>query len=199
MRLDINLASQPYQDARRFWVLWGLAVAGAVIVTGALVAYTASGFLQARRQQADIDAIQSKISALSDQESQARAVLAEPQNREIRDRSQYLNDLFHHKAFSWTKVFEDLEQVMPPHLHVVAITPALNTNNQLEIRLSVAGESRDRALELVRKMEGSKRFRETAINSESAHGNPGQGEVEFDISALYVPDNGAASPQAGGQ
>ena len=199
MRLDINLASQPYQDARRFWVLWGLAVAGAVIVTSALVAYTASGLLQARRQQADIDAIQSKISALSDQESQARAVLAEPQNREIRDRSQYLNDLFHHKAFSWTKVFEDLEQVMPPHLHVVAITPALNTNNQLEIRLSVAGESRDRALELVRKMEGSKRFRETAINSESAHGNPGQGEVEFDISALYVPDNGAASPQAGGQ
>jgi type IV pilus assembly protein PilN len=202
MRLDINLASQPYQDVGRFWLRWGLAVAAAVVVTGALVAYTVSGLLQARRQQAEIDVIQQKINALSDKETQARAFLAEPENRDTRDRSQFLNELFHRKAFSWTKVFEDLEQVMPPHLHVVSIQPELNASNQLEIKLSVAGESRDRALELVRKMEDSKRFQQTAINSESARGAPGgQGEVQFDISALYVPESAAATTggQAGGQ
>ena len=26
MRLDINLASQPYEDARQFWMRWGTAV-----------------------------------------------------------------------------------------------------------------------------------------------------------------------------
>ncbi len=53
----------------------------------------------------------------------------------------------------------------------------------------VAGESRDRALELVRKMEGSQRFQQTQIEQESSR--PGQtpgDNVQFDISALYVPD-----------
>ncbi len=26
MRLDINLASQPYEDARQFWLRWGTAL-----------------------------------------------------------------------------------------------------------------------------------------------------------------------------
>ena len=198
MRLDINLASQPYQDVRRFWLLWGIAVVAAVLVTGGLVVYTVKGVLQARQQQAEIDSIQRKLDALTDQETAARAFLNRPENRDTRDRSQYLNDLFHRKAFSWTKVFEDLEQVMPAHLHVVSIQPALSAGNQLEIKLSVAGESRDRALELVRKMEDSKRFQQTAINSENARGGPGQaGEVEFDISALYVPESVANGPQGG--
>jgi len=198
MRLDINLASQPYQDVRRFWLLWGIAVVAAVLVTGGLVVYTVKGMLQARQQQAEIDSIQRKLDALTDQETAARAFLNRPENRDTRDRSQYLNDLFHRKAFSWTKVFEDLEQVMPAHLHVVSIQPALSAGNQLEIKLSVAGESRDRALELVRKMEDSKRFQQTAINSENARGGPGQaGEVEFDISALYVPESVANGPQGG--
>jgi Fimbrial assembly protein (PilN) len=86
-------------------------------------------------------------------------------------------------------VFEDLERVMPPRLHVVSIHPDKAPENQLKIKLVVAGESRDRALELVRKMEGSQRFQQTQIEQESTQ--PGQtpgDNVQFDISALYVPD-----------
>jgi hypothetical protein len=53
----------------------------------------------------------------------------------------------------------------------------------------VAGESRDRALELVRKMESSQRFRQTQIEQESTQAGQTPGDnVQFDISALYVPD-----------
>jgi len=187
MRLDINLASQPYQDSSNFWFRWGLALGAAILATAALLTYTVTQCLQARREQADIDSIRSKIAALTEQEISAKAFLDRPENRDTRDRSQFLNDLFHRKAFSWTKVFEDLEQVMPAHLHVVSIHPELNTSNQLEIKLTVAGESRDRALELVRKMESSQRFQQTAINRENAQAGAGQ-EVQFEISALYVPE-----------
>ncbi|HTR67178.1 MAG TPA: PilN domain-containing protein [Terriglobales bacterium] len=195
MRLDINLASQPYQDAGNFWVRWGLALAGVFIVTAALAAYTTMQCVQARREQADINSIRDKIAALTGVENNARSFLNRPENRDTRDRSEFLNDLFHHKAFSWTKVFEDLEQVMPAHLHVVSIHPELDSDDELEIKLTVAGESRDRALELVRKMEDSRRFRQTAINRENAQG--GGQEVQFDISALYVPEPITASPQGG--
>ena len=80
----------------------------------------------------------------------AEETLNLPANRGTRDRAQFLNDLFLRKAFSWTKLFEDLEQVMPPRLHVVSIRPERTLDNQLEIKIVVAGESRDRAIELVK-------------------------------------------------
>ncbi len=111
-----------------------------------------------------------------------------PQNSSTRDRSAFLNDLFERKAFSWTKVFEDLERVMPARLHVVSIEPEMAPDNRLEIKLVVAGDSRDHALELVRKMEGSQRFQHTQIDEEKSETGQGQPDVvQFDISALYVP------------
>ena len=103
-----------------------------------------------------------------EQKAKAEAILNLPDNRGTRDRAQFLNDLFQRKAFSWTKVFEDLERVMPPRLHVVSIQPEKAADNQLQIKLVVAGESRDRALELVRKMESSQHFQQTQIEQESS-------------------------------
>ena len=78
---------------------------------------------------------------------------------------------------------------MPARLHVVSIQPAMAPDNQLEIKLVVAGESRDRALELVRRMEGSRRFQQTQIQQESSQNGQTPGDnVQFDISALYVPE-----------
>ena len=106
----------------------------------------------------------------------------------MRDRSQFLNDLIERKAFSWTQVFEDLERVMPARIHVVSIRPEVDEDNQLEIKLQVAGESRDRVNELVRKMEESPRFKQPQIKSETQQSGQAAGDnVEFAISALYVP------------
>ena len=44
MRVDINLASQPYEDARRFWLRWGAALAAACILSLALLVSTATGW-----------------------------------------------------------------------------------------------------------------------------------------------------------
>jgi hypothetical protein len=78
---------------------------------------------------------------------------------------------------------------MPPRLHVVSIQPVKGTDNQLQIKLVVAGESRDRAIDLVRKMEGSQRFQQTQIEAESSQTTSIPGDnVRFDISALYIPE-----------
>jgi type IV pilus assembly protein PilN len=196
MRLDINLASHPYQDTEQFWKLWGTALGLAILLTLGLVGYTVNAWYHARQQQVAIAGLRKKITSLEATEAQARQFLDRPEHRTTRDRSQFLNDLFHRKAFSWTRVFEDLEQLMPGRLHVVSIHPELTADNQLKISLIVAGESRDKALELVRKMEDSQHFLRTEINSEQSHKDQSTSEVEFDISALYVPQ--APGNEAGG-
>jgi type IV pilus assembly protein PilN len=195
MRVDINLASRPYEDARQFWLRWGGGLVALGILTLLLLLMTVNGWIAARKDRQLIWQYEAQSAARDKEKADALALLNLPQNSTTRDRSQFLNDLFQRKAFSWTKAFEDLEQVMPPRLHVVSIHPELAPDNELEIKLIVAGDSRDHALDLVSKMEASKHFHETYIDEESTNLSGASGDtVQFHITALYVPDIGNATP-----
>jgi type IV pilus assembly protein PilN len=190
MRIDINLASQPYQDAQRFWTYWGTGL-GLLILTTLLLGFIATTkFINANHERKEIADMEAVIARFDEEKARAEATLNQPQNRVTRDRSRFLNDLFTRKAFSWTRLFEDLERVMPAHLHVVSINPDISKDNNIELKLVVGGETSEQARDLVRKMEASKRFKETQINSERTIENqPGRDtdRVTFDISALYIP------------
>ena len=202
MRIDINLASQPYEDSRRFWTYWGTGLALLVIATGMLVFLAVTGFINARRDREQISNLESKLAAFSQEKNHAESMLNQPQNRVIRDRSRFLNELFERKAFSWTLVFEDLERVMPAHLHVISIHPDLSTDkneNNMQIKLVVGGDTREQALDLVRKMESSKRFKQTRIDSErfATENSSTTDRVQFDINALYIPSTDKAETSGG--
>jgi type IV pilus assembly protein PilN len=198
MRIDINLATQPYEDSRRFWTYWGSGLGVLGLITLVLGYLAIAGFIQASHERAKIAGLQREIAAYDQEKAAAQAMLSLPENRIVRDQSRFLNDLFQRKSFSWTKVFEDLEQVMPAHLHVVSIQPDMSKDNNLEIKLVVAGESREQALDLVRKMEGSQRFKETHIDTERSEVQPTSGDhVLFDLSAQYIP-SGETSISGGG-
>jgi type IV pilus assembly protein PilN len=189
MRVDINLATQPYQDARQFWLRWGGALVALSLLTLILVYSALTGWVSARKDRNLIRQREAQIADRDREKTQAETLLNRPENRSTRDRSQFLNELFQRKAFSWTKVFEDLERVMPPRLHVVSIRPEMGADAGLNIKLVVAGESRERALELVRKMEASQRFQQTRIDQETSEVRQTPGDnVQFDISAVYVPE-----------
>jgi type IV pilus assembly protein PilN len=200
MRVDINLASRPYEDSGPLWMRWGGALAGLGLLTLVLLYSALSGWADARKDHGLIEQRQQQIAARDLQKAKAEETLNLPANRGTRDRAEFLNDLFLRKAFSWTRVFEDLERVMPARLHVVSIHPDKATDSQLKIKLVVAGESRDRALELVRKMESSQRFQQTQIEQESTQAGQTPGDnVQFDISALYVPDFSGTEKASGSE
>ncbi|HTW31878.1 MAG TPA: hypothetical protein VMD76_09375 [Candidatus Sulfotelmatobacter sp.] len=188
MRLDINLASQPYEDARQFWMVWGTAVGVLGLLTLVLLAMDVTGWMDARRDHA---AMAQKVALIAERDQirkNAVQFLNQPENRTTRDESQFLNELIERKAFSWTRVLENLEKVMPPRLHVVAISPELDEDNQLALKMTVAGDSRDRAIELARRMEESRRFAQTNIVRES-HIDSQTGDTELvEIAAIYIPE-----------
>src|SRR5256714_7307717 len=199
MQLNINLASQPYEDSRQFWTYWGTGIGLLALVTALLVFLAVNGFIEGNRDRQQISRLKTQLAEFDQEKNQAQAMLNQPQNRTVRDQSRFLNDLFARKAFSWTLVFEQLEQVMPAHLHVISIHPGISGDNNLELKLVVGGETREQALDLVRKMESSKHFKQTHIESEkfsdTENGNRSNNDrVQFDINALYVPaTDGAAS------
>ena len=190
MRININLASQPYEDSRQFWGYWGTGLIVLAMITLFLVALAITGFVRAGRDRAQISRLRDQITAYDREKTEAEAILNQPQNRALREQSRFLNALFQRKTFSWTRVFEDLERVMPAHLHVVSINPENSSDKSLELKLLVGGDSREQALDLIRKMENSNRFRQTRIESEKVASDLNRGEgdrVQFDIATIYTP------------
>jgi hypothetical protein len=188
MRLDINLATQPYEDAREFWGRWGVGVGLLGILTLALLGWAVEGWIKAGRDRQDISHLQAQIEERDKERTHAQAFLDMTANRSTRDQSQFLNGLIQRKSFSWTRVFEDLEQVMPTNLHVVSLRPELNDQNQMELEMRVAGGTRLAAVELVRRMEGSKHFQSAQLVSEGLAGGETSSSVVASVIAVYVPD-----------
>jgi type IV pilus assembly protein PilN len=187
MRLDINLATRPYEDAREFWGRWGLGVGLLGLLTLFLLGLTVNGWIKAGRDRHQIAQLQSQIAQRDVERAAEQAILDMTVNRSTRDQSQFLNGLIQRKAFSWTRVFEELERVMPPNLHVVSLRPELNEQNQVELNMKVAGDTRNAAIELVHRMEGSKHFQGAQLVSEVGSGQPGAG-VAATVVAIYIPD-----------
>jgi Tfp pilus assembly protein PilN len=195
MRLDINLASQPYEDARQFWLRWGTGLVGTAILTVALLGFTVMGWFAARVDHATIASYRAEIAQRDRTRQQAQNFLNQPENRTTRDQSQFLNELIERKSLSWTHVLEDLEKVMPRRVHLVSIHPELDEDNQLKLKMVVGGDSRDRALELARRMEESRHFTQTHIETEHSAQSSSGDTIQFDINGIYVPSSELA-PEA---
>ncbi len=196
MRVSVNLATRPFIELRPLFaklrlIAIGLAVL-AVILAFALRALNA----RAATAEAQMNALKSRTQQFQQERQRNEARMRQPQNMAVLERSQFLNDLFAHKSFSWTSVMMDLERVLPAGIQVTSIEPAISKTGEVSIRLKVSGD-RDRAVELVRNLERSQRFVSPRLAGEqsqaqdTAHGNLRPAAdiagVEFDILSGYNP------------
>jgi type IV pilus assembly protein PilN len=183
MRFEINLASQPYENLRRFYRQWGLTLLLVGVVAASLVATATYNWNAGREVRTQLGELQREIARLEAQKREAETLISRPEHNDLRQRSRFLNELIARKTFSWTKVFSELEGLIPARVRVTSIRPELTQDNQLGIVLMVSGDSRTGILDLVSRMEASNTFRETRVRSETAS----QRELQFEISALYLP------------
>ena len=183
MRFDINLATRRYEDAGRFYRTWVPILVLAALLTVTLSAYAFHSYRVNSTTSREISKIDNRLSELEKQRKDAEELLSLPQNSGTRDTTQYLNDAFRLKSFSWTQVLNDLERLVPSGVQVVSIKPVV-VGNQVQVAMEVETTDRARVLELVRRMEGSPRFPEVQIQNERS---PSEGKIVSQIQALYSP------------
>lgn len=195
MRLNVNLATRPYEDLRSFLVRWGTLTLLLALATAGLVYYSIHNWRASGDVNRKIARMYDEMAKLDKDRSAAVATLNQPENKAIAEQSKFLNNAIQRKALSWTRVFMDLERIMPNQLHVVSITPELNSQNQLLLHLQVAGQSREKAIDLVRRMEESPTFRNAELLTEAMNKDSTKPDaVQFEITSVYVPAAEAATP-----
>jgi hypothetical protein len=198
MRLNINLATQKYEDAGAFYVRWGTFVGAALLLTLVLGWAAWSSHTHSIQSQKRIAELQQKIAELDRQKDRTEAVLNRSDNHDVREQSHFWNSRISQRSFSWTLLFSELEKIMPRRAFLVAVQPETESDRKLpgpdvdqrlKLKLSIDGEKYDDAIELVKNMEGSQRFHvidiETEVFKTATKGSPAT--VQFRIETYYMP------------
>jgi type IV pilus assembly protein PilN len=210
MKISVNLATRPYVELRPFFLRlrFLMAVLAAVAIGFAITAHVMQSRVDA--QQSQLAVVKGQTLTVQQERTRDELRMRQPKNTAVLDRAHFLNSLFLHKSFSWTAVMMDLETVLPVGVQVTSIDPQISADGSVGIRLRVAGD-RDRAVQLLRNLEHSKRFLQPRLSTEvsqvkegqqgsaASSANPASGAppgAEFDILATYNPlPEGQAYPK----
>jgi type IV pilus assembly protein PilN len=198
MNVTLNLATRPFVELRPLLARLKLAMIALALVAIGLIVGLRLLKDKADAATAQMDALKSQTAEYQGRMLKNEARMKQPQNRAVLERAQFLNELFAKKSFSWTAVMMDLETVLPAGVQVTSIDPAISKEGDVTIRLRVTGV-REKAVELVRNLEKSKRFLSPRLSNESLQANQQgtsasaaqlagiPGGVQFDILSGYNP------------
>jgi type IV pilus assembly protein PilN len=201
MRIQLNLASRPFVELGPLYMRLRIAIILLAALAIPLWMLLGVEKRKAADAQGRLDAVDHNIQAIQAQRVAFQAQMREPQNATVLSQSQFLNQMFASKAFSWTAVMMDLENVLPGGVQVLNIDPVIDKDGKVTIRLRVNGPH-DRGVDLVRNLERSHRFLAPRLARETAEANPNQRQIEtvsapnnvnFDLLAEYnpLPDTGS--------
>jgi type IV pilus assembly protein PilN len=195
MRIQLNLASRPFVELGPLYMRLRILIILLAVIAVPLWILLATEKRKASEAQAQLTAVEQKIQTIEYQRQAFQAQMREPKNAAVLSQSQFLNQMFASKAFSWTAVMMDLENVLPSGVQVMNIDPVITRDGKVTIRLRVSGPH-DRGVDLVRNLEHSHRFLAPRLARETAESNQNGRPVEqlsavsnvnFDLLAEYNP------------
>ena len=176
---SLNLASQPFRNEALPAVLL---VLGAVLLAGVTVRHA----LAIRRLLPDrTSAVHREAAALEAEaarlreESRAHRV-TRPEPSALAQWT-LLKDLVDKRAFSWTGLFSDLEEALPPGVRLLTISPEVERGVML-LELTAVARSYEQGIDLIRILEDRPEFADVLPVRRDA-----EEESRFEYKMRYVP------------
>jgi type IV pilus assembly protein PilN len=152
MKIPINLASQPFRRDRPM-IMASLGVCLLLLASlGVLVSLALADRAQFADLRHEVDHLQSEIRKATAEQSQLDAVLRRPENAEVLERSVFLNALLRRKGISWTRIFADLEKVLPYNVRVIQIHPTVDALNRVSLDMQLGSDSPQPVIDLLKTM-----------------------------------------------
>src|SRR5258708_35061094 len=132
IQVPINLATEPFRRDRPMLV----AAAAVGLLLLIVLVVEVKTIISQRGQGADIhyaiNRLNTQLRGITAQQAKLSALLGRPENAEVLDRSLFLNSMIDRKAISWTRLFADLEQVVPYNVRLVSVRrPEVDSANRV--------------------------------------------------------------------
>jgi type IV pilus assembly protein PilN len=199
MKVPINLASQPYENLRPFYLAAGIAAVLLTALALLVVWNVRQNDHETRRLTEQSDRLEKDLQSARREQRDLQQWLARPEVLEIRDRSAFLNSIIARKSLSWTQMFMDMEKILPERVQVTAIHPSLNKDQQAELKLTVSAPSVQPLVEFLKSLESAPQFGAPVVESQRFPAEKAADtNIVLELSVLYhqTAEAPTAFPQA---
>lgn len=164
IHVPINLATDPFRRDRPILVA-SAAIGIALVLT---LLFQIGLILSQRGQAADtrfaLERVNAQLARVAAEQAKFDATLRRPENAEVLERSLFLNEIIDHKAISWTRIFADLEKVMPYNVRLVSVRlPQVDSQNRVLLDMVVGADSPAPVIQFVNRLEKSPLFDGTTV------------------------------------
>ena len=166
VRIPINLASEPFRRDRPVLVATGVAMALLAVVLCSLLYLIAVDRSRSGETRARVNHLNQELSAISTEQARLDATLRQPANASILERSLLLNTLVERKSVSWTRIFADLEAVMPLNVRLIQVRlPQIDSRNQVLLDMVIGSQSPEPVITFLKQLQASPRFGPATVHN----------------------------------
>lgn len=184
IKIDINLASRPFVNRRKFCLVAGGLLAA--LLTLSYWNFSQYQGVRARRGEANqlLARDKGRFESLSREQEKVLARLQTPETADFLDELEHINQLIRRRTFSWTLLLNDLERLTPPNLQVVSIKPQFSNWGVL-VEIVANGRSSKDNIQFVSNLEASGKFFDVSPLYEDISKNPAFVGREIGITVKY--------------
>ena len=163
MKIPINLASQPFRHNRA--LLIGSSALALIMVASLVMLISLAKVDQKNKRESlrQLATAQKQLAEVQKEEAQVERELRKPQNAAVLERSVLLNDILRRKGISWTRIFADLEKIVPYNVRVLQIRPQVDANNRVYLQMVIGADSTKQLNSFIEKLEASDVFGATMV------------------------------------
>jgi short subunit fatty acids transporter len=163
MRIPINLASQPFRHNRALLIASSVLAIIMIATLVMLVSLARVDRMYKRECLKQIAVAQKQLDMIQKEQTAIEQDLRKPQNATVLEYSVLLNELLVRKGISWTRIFSDLEKIVPYNVRVLQIRPTLDSHNKIYLQMVVGADNTMQLNSFIEKLEASDVFGATMV------------------------------------
>ncbi|MBI2149581.1 MAG: PilN domain-containing protein, partial [Acidobacteria bacterium] len=180
-----NLSTRPFPAYR----LINVALVSALVVLIALSVWQAVGFVRfsnmARAIRSSEEEARVESKALGERVSDLGSRLDRPEAAAKLSEIEFLNNLIARKNFSWTRLFGDLENMVPDSVRLITLTQSVGNTGVTTLSVNLRGKSIADVTEFVERLENSAVFKNVVVMAEERDDK--SADVDITLTTSYFP------------
>jgi type IV pilus assembly protein PilN len=186
MRIPINLASEPFRRDRPILVASGACAIALIALLGILVYLIMGERRDAHDSRIAVAKLNDQIRAINVEQAKLDQTLRQPANAQVLERSLLLNTLVQRKSISWTKIFADLESVMPSNVRLIQVRlPQITSRSEVLLDMTVGSQEPLPVIDFLKRLQASPLFGPVTMHT-SAPPTQNQPLYQFRLSVNYA-------------
>jgi len=189
-QFDLNLSTRPFRGYRIQMLLLSLALIALVAIS----VWQFFGFKrysqlaqqirgEARNAQVDTDVLGRQLAEFD-------AKLSRPEAVDKLSEIQFLNAIIARKTFPWTRIFSDLDELMPQTVHLVSLRPDVADNGTALLHIEVRARSVEDWAKFAAALQSLPAFDDLIVSTEEKRQETrtATNDVHFAFTVKYHPD-----------